>query len=255
VSRTASNEGVAIRVVGAVKSYGRKQVLRSVSLSISHGESLAIIGPNGAGKTTLVEIMMGLQHADEGSILVLGNDMDEHPERVQKRLGVQLQDAALLPRASVREYLRLFAALYDRDLDIPTFARTIDMADRLDKRVGHLSGGERQRLTLGMALIGDPQIVFLDEPTTGLDPIARRKLWAIIGWLREQGRTIVLVTHYMEEVEKLCDRVAVVVDGSIIALGTPSEVVKAVPRPSGFVGDDNLDSVYELLVSSTGIAA
>jgi ABC-2 type transport system ATP-binding protein len=246
----AATTDVVIKVLGASKSYGRKQALKSANLTVRRGEALAIIGPNGAGKTTLVEILIGLRTADEGSIVVLGTDMDENPEAVQRRIGVQLQDSVLVPHASVREYLKLFAALYGARPDIDALARTLNISECLGQHVGKLSGGQRQRLNLGLALIGDPELIFLDEPTTGLDPIARRDLWGVIRTLKQNGRTVILVTHYMEEVENLCDRVAVVANGTILTIGTPAQVADFAGEPGA-----KLDDIYEKLVSTPERAA
>ncbi|MEL6831010.1 MAG: ABC transporter ATP-binding protein [Pseudomonadota bacterium] len=236
----------AIRVVGLNKSYELKTALNSIDLTIKSGETFGIIGPNGAGKTTLVEILNGLRSADSGSVEILGEDMSANPAAVQGKLGVQLQDSRLLGRASSREYLKLFQAMYGVDVDIAGLAEKIGFADSLDKKVSALSGGQLQRLTLALALISDPEIIFLDEPTTGLDPIARRELWSVIAKLQKGGRTIVLVTHYMEEIERLCDRVALVVGGEIKAIGTPAEVASQSMLPGA-----NLDDAYETLVSKT----
>lgn len=246
VRESSTGTDAVIKVLGASKSYGRKQALKSANLVVYRGEALAIIGPNGAGKTTLVEILIGLRDADEGSIVVLGTDMLENPEAVQRRIGVQLQDSVLVPHASVREYLKLFAALYGARPDIDALARSLGITECLNQHVGKLSGGQRQRLNLGLALIGGPELVFLDEPTTGLDPIARRDLWGVIRTLKQDGRTVILVTHYMEEVEHLCDRVAVITNGAILTVGTPAEVAEFAGAPGA-----KLDDIYEKLVSLT----
>lgn len=233
----------AIRVIGLCKSYEGKAALNSVDLTVRRGETLGIIGPNGAGKTTLLEILIGLRQADAGSVQVLGEDIFTNPGAVQHKLGVQLQESRLLGRASPREYLKLFRTMYGVEIDIVELARKIGFLDSIDKKISALSGGQLQRVTLALALISDPEIIFLDEPTTGLDPIARRELWSVIETLQNGGRTVVLVTHYMEEIERLCDRVALVVGGRITSIGTPAEVASQALLPGA-----SLDDAYETLV-------
>lgn len=240
----STNGQSVIEVRGVRKVYGRKVALDSVDLSIRRGEAFAVIGQNGAGKTTLLEILMGLRRPDEGHVTVLGVDLLKDPKVVQGQIGVQLQDSQLLRRASVREYMELFAALYGSTTDIEDIAGRLSLKRYLDLRIGKLSGGQLQRVTLALALVGQPQIIFLDEPTTGLDPIARRELWDVIRTLKADGRTVLLVTHYMEEVEQLCDRLAVIVEGRVVAVGTAAEVADTAKAPGA-----KLDDIYEALVS------
>lgn len=234
---------------GVEKRYGRKVALTCVDLCVRRGETLGIIGPNGAGKTTLVEILMGLRRADSGEVRLLG-EYSPGTRAVRSKIGVQLQDARLVGRATVREYLQLFSVMYGASTDIVALAARLMLEECLNRHVGKLSGGERQRLLLGLALIGDPEVVFLDEPTTGLDPIARREMWAVIRGLQEGGRTVLLITHYMDEIERLCDRVALIVGGRIITIGTPSEVAAFAGMPG-----QHLDEVYEALVVAAGKSA
>ncbi len=236
--------GDAIEARGLAKRYGRKQALTSVDLDVRRGETLGIIGPNGAGKTTLVEILMGLRRADGGEVRLFGKHR-AGSRAVQRKIGVQLQEARLVSRATVREYLKLFSVMYGASTVVVALAERLMLGECLDRQVGKLSGGERQRLLLGLALIGDPELIFLDEPTTGLDPIARRELWAIIRTLQQGGRTLILITHYMDEIERLCDRVAVVVGGRVVITGTPAEVSAFAGMPGA-----HLDDVYEALVAT-----
>lgn len=243
---TLQDKDVVIEVCNVAKSYGPKRALRNANLTVYAGETLAIIGPNGAGKTTLIEIIIGLRRADSGDVRLFGNDRPGSAS-AQRRLGVQLQDGKLIGRASVREYLRLFSTLYDSSSTVEDLADRLNLRPCLDRKVGKLSGGEYQRLQLALALVGNPEIILLDEPTTGLDPIARRDLWSMIRELQQSGRTLLLITHYMDEVEKLCDRVALVVGGEVVATGTSAEMAEFAGMPG-----QNLDDAYANLITAAG---
>jgi ABC-2 type transport system ATP-binding protein len=218
----------AVEVSGLKKTYGATRAVDGVTFEVKPGEVFGLLGPNGAGKTTTVEMIEGLRAPDSGSIRVLGLDPKRDLPSIKQRIGVQLQTTALYPRLTVREVIDLFASFFDGRQPIPTrdLMRTIGLEDKAGTRSKDLSGGQKQRLSVALALVNDPELVFLDEPTTGLDPQARRNLWDVIGGLQKRGKTILLTTHYMEEAEALCDRVAVVDHGQIIALDSPEQLIR-----------------------------
>jgi len=217
----------ALHIDGLKKSYDGTPAVDGLSLTVERGEIFGLIGPNGAGKTTTVECAVGLRAPDAGAIRMLGLDPQAQGRRLRQRIGVQLQDAALPARLTVREAVRLFAALYDEAADPDRLLTTWGLADKRDAAFGDLSGGQQQRLFITLALINNPDLVVLDEISTGLDPDARRATRDLIRTIREQGTTVVLVTHFMDEAEALCDRVAMLVDGRRAALGTPAGLVEA----------------------------
>ncbi len=208
------------------KAYGDVQAVRGVSFTVEQGEVFGMLGPNGAGKTTTVEILEGLRKRDGGEVTVLGLDPDAAGRSIKSRIGVQLQQVALYPRLRVHEVIELFASFYGRSGVADRLIETLGLEERREGLVKDLSGGQQQRLSVALAVVNDPEIVFLDEPTTGMDPAARRNLWEFIEELRKDGRTIFLTTHYMEEAERLADRVAVMDHGKIIALETPRKLVR-----------------------------
>jgi len=221
----------ALRVSDLHKSYGDVKAVNGLSLEVRPGECFGLLGPNGAGKTTTIEICEGLTSADSGDVEVLGRRWASHAHELRQLLGIQLQDTQLSDKLTVAETLRLFRSFYREG---PSEDEAIDMVqlrEKRDARVGVLSGGQKQRLALACALVGRPQLLFLDEPTTGLDPQARRQLWELIREFKRAGRTIVLTTHYMDEAEVLCDRVAIVDHGRIITEGTPLELMASVEMP------------------------
>ncbi|HSW10086.1 MAG TPA: ABC transporter ATP-binding protein [Bacillota bacterium] len=207
------------------KSYGKVKAVDGISFTVQAGEVFGMLGPNGAGKTTTVEIMVGIRNRDSGHVTVLGLDPRTSPQAVKARVGVQLQSTELYPRLTTLEVLRLFGSFYPRPADPEAILDLVGLAEKRQSLVMHLSGGQVQRLALGTALVGDAQVVFLDEPTTGLDPQARLQLWEVIRKFKEMGKTVFLTTHYMEEAERLCDRVAIIDHGRIIALGSPRALV------------------------------
>lgn len=219
--------GPAIRVRGLRKSYGTLHAVTDVSFDVAEGEILGILGPNGSGKTTTVECLQGLRHADSGEISVLGLDPRHDVARLRRRVGSQLQDAALPEKLRVAEALRLFASVGDGRVDLRSLLADWGLADKADAAFGSLSGGQKQRLFIALALVNSPQLVFLDEMTTGLDPEARREAWRLIERLRQLGTTVVLVTHFLDEAERLCDRLVVIQAGRVVATGTPPELVAA----------------------------
>jgi ABC-2 type transport system ATP-binding protein len=213
-----------IEVTNLQKRYGPRVAVRDVSFTVRAGEIFGILGPNGAGKTTTVECVSGLRRPDGGRIRVLGLDPRHDRERLRRRVGVQLQDSQLPEKLTVREALALYRAFYPQPADADRLVAELGLVDVRDTRFGKLSGGQRQRLSIALALVGNPRIAVLDELTTGLDPQARRDTWALISGIRDRGVTVVLVTHFMEEAERLCDRVAVIDAGALIATGSPADL-------------------------------
>ncbi len=218
----------AIRVRGLVKRYGELVALNGLDLEVKEGEVYALLGPNGAGKTTLVEILECLRPFDSGEAWVLGYRVGEPGacRRIKERIGVLPQDFSAIDRLTVRENLRLFASLYDESLDIDELISLLGLEDKADKQFHTLSGGLKRRVGVAVALVNNPELLFLDEPTTGLDPKARREVWEVVEKLREMGKTVLLTTHYMEEAERLADRIGIIVKGRIIAEGTPRELIE-----------------------------
>jgi ABC-2 type transport system ATP-binding protein len=215
----------AIVVHELTKSYGTVEALRGVSFDVAEGEVFGLLGPNGAGKTTAVEILEGYRNRDGGDAVVLGVDPGESPRALRERIGVVLQQSELSPLLTVRETHQLFAGYYRRPRDVDEVIDLVGLGEKRDARVKTLSGGQKRRLDLGVALIGDPDLVFLDEPTTGFDPAARRAAWDMIRALRSLGTTILLTTHYLDEAQQLADRVAVLRAGVIVRQGTPAELI------------------------------
>jgi ABC-2 type transport system ATP-binding protein len=207
------------------KSYDGVEALRGVSFDVGAGEVFGLLGPNGAGKTTTVEILEGYRRRDSGEVSVLGHDPASSPRELRERIGVVLQHSELPPLLTVREVHRLFAGYYSRPREVDDVIELVGLAEKRDARVKTLSGGQKRRLDLGVALVGDPDLVFLDEPTTGFDPAARRSAWELIRSLRSLGKTILLTTHYLDEAQQLADRVAVIRAGTIVRLGTPAELI------------------------------
>jgi ABC-2 type transport system ATP-binding protein len=217
----------AISVRDLRKSYGAVEALRGVSFDVAEGEVFGLLGPNGAGKTTTVEILEGYRQRDGGDVSVLGHDPGDAPRALRERIGVVLQHSELTPLLTVRETHRLFAGYYERARDVDEVIELVGLAEKSNARVKTLSGGQKRRLDLGVALVGDPDLVFLDEPTTGFDPAARRSAWDLIRALRSLGKTILLTTHYLDEAQRLADRVAVITAGEIVKLGTPADLIGA----------------------------
>jgi ABC-2 type transport system ATP-binding protein len=215
----------AIVVHDLRKSYDGVEALRGVSFEVAQGEVFGLLGPNGAGKTTTVEILEGYRDRDGGDASVLGHDPGSAPRELRERIGVVLQHSELHPLLSVREAHRLFAGYYERPRDVDEVIGLVGLEEKADARVKTLSGGQKRRLDLGVALVGNPELLFLDEPTTGFDPTARRSAWELVRSLRSLGTTILLTTHYLDEAHQLADRVAVIAEGRIVALGTPGELI------------------------------
>jgi len=214
----------SVHVRGLTKSYGTFNAVKGVDFEIFPGEVFGLLGPNGAGKTTTVEILEGLRPRNGGEVSVLGFDPGQDSKRVKDRIGVCLQATNLPERISVREAMRLFASLYSRTVDADALLKRLMLWEKRDAWYGTLSGGQKQRVALALALVNDPQMLFLDEPSAGLDPQARLEIHSLVQELRREQRTILLTTHYIEEAEKLCDRVAIIDEGRIVAMGTPEEI-------------------------------
>ena len=214
----------AISVRGLRKSYDGVEAVRGIDFEVAEGEVFGLLGPNGAGKTTTVEILEGYRQRDAGDVRVLGFDPGRAERAFRERIGVVLQHSELWAGLTVREIHRIFAGYYERPRDVDEVVRLVGLGEKADARVKTLSGGQKRRLDLGIALVGDPDLVFLDEPTTGFDPAARRNAWELVRSLRELGKTVLLTTHYLDEAQQLADRVAVLRAGEIIRIGRPSEL-------------------------------
>jgi ABC-2 type transport system ATP-binding protein len=214
----------AIAVSDLRKSYGDHEALRGVSFEIAEGEVFGLLGPNGAGKTTTVEILEGYRRRDGGTVEVLGTDPEHGGPAWREHLGIVLQSSSLYPNLTVSESLSVFGGYYASPRSVDEVVELVGLAEKRDARVKTLSGGQQRRLDLGLALVGDPELIFLDEPTTGFDPAARRAAWQTIRDLRSLGKTILLTTHYLDEAEQLSDRVAVLREGQIVTIGSPSEL-------------------------------
>jgi ABC-2 type transport system ATP-binding protein len=218
---------VVIKVENLVKVYGPIRAVDGISFEVNKGEVFGMLGPNGAGKTTTVEIIEGLRVQDSGTVTVLGLDSQKATKEIKQRIGAQLQTPSLMPSLTVEELLDVFAGFYDKSLPTEELLEIVSLTESRRVLVKNLSGGQLQRLSVAMALVNDPEIAFLDEPTTGLDPQVRRSMWQVIEDMKAKGKTIFMTTHYMEEAERLCDRIAIVDHGKIIALDTPRGLINS----------------------------
>ena len=250
------NSAPALRVRGLRKAYDDVIAVDGLDLQVQTGECFGLLGPNGAGKTTTIEICEGLLAADSGSVEVLGRRWESDARDLRELLGIQLQDTQLSEKLTVDETLTLFQSFYREARDVEEVINQVELEEKRNSRVGALSGGQKQRLAVACALVGNPQLLFLDEPTTGLDPVARRQLWDLISKFQAEGKTIVLTTHYMEEAERLCDRVAIVDHGHVIALGTPRDLIDSVdvsrlPPPEPRTTSATLEDVFVSLTGRT----
>ncbi|MDR6553042.1 ABC transporter ATP-binding protein [Paenibacillus qinlingensis] len=223
---------IVIEADGLIKNYGTFQAVRGVNFQVFQGEVFGLLGPNGAGKTTTMEMIEGLRKPDGGRAIVAGFDTQKDLNKVKEVIGVQLQSTSLFELLTVEEIMRMYASFYPSSVPIKPLLEDMTLTDKKNGRVKHLSGGQKQRLAIGLALLNDPKVIFLDEPTTGLDPTARRTLWEIILKLKERGKTIVLSTHYMEEAHVLCDRICLMDQGKVVALDTPRNLVSSLQSDS-----------------------
>ena len=236
----------ALSCAGLVKRYGDVLAVDGLYLEVRRGECFGLLGPNGAGKTTTIEILEGLLAPDAGRVRVLGRAWGENDDALRARLGIHLQESQMDEKLSVLETLRLFRSFYPRGRPVDDVIALLELDGKRGSWVGKLSGGQRQRLAVGCALVGDPELLFLDEPTTGLDPQSRRQLWALLQRYRAEGGTILLTTHYMDEAHVLCDRVAIVDQGRIVTEGSPDELILSIGAPHivdvAFAGNDGAES-------------
>jgi ABC-2 type transport system ATP-binding protein len=214
-----------ISVEGLVKNYGSFEAVKGISFNVYEGEIFGLLGPNGAGKSTTLEIIETLRDKTSGKILVSGFDIDKDPNEIKKIIGVQLQTSGFYPGLNLIELIRLFSGLYNKEVDAMELLDRVNLRDKAKAKVKELSGGQKQRFSIATTLINDPKIIFLDEPTTGLDPQARRNLWDLVRHIQERGTTVIITTHYMDEAEYLCDRVAIIDSGRIVALDTPDQLI------------------------------
>ena len=214
-----------IRVADLKKHYGDVKAVDGVTFEVERGEVFGMLGPNGAGKTTTIEVLEGLRPPDSGTVEVLGLDVRRHPQSIKERIGVQLQSVSLYPRLTVTELLDLFGSFFSHRVPTKQLIDAVDLGERAKAWSMNLSGGQQQRLSIALALVNDPELVFLDEPTTGLDPQARRSLWDLIRGLQERGKSVMLTTHYMDEATELCSRVAIMDHGHILEMGGVSELI------------------------------
>jgi ABC-2 type transport system ATP-binding protein len=218
----------ALLLRGLRKTYADVVAVDGLDLEVARAECFGLLGPNGAGKTTTIEICEGLTSPDSGTVELLGLNWSAHAGQLRHRIGIQLQETQFPDKLTVEETLKLFRSFFHRGISLEESIRTAQLEEKRKSRVGGLSGGQKQRLAMACALVGDPELLFLDEPTTGLDPQARRHLWDLVDELKRAGRTIILTTHYMDEAERLCDRVAIMDHGKIIALGTPQQLIASI---------------------------
>jgi ABC-2 type transport system ATP-binding protein len=266
-------DNLAISCKGLRKLYPDVKAVDGLDLDVARGECFGLLGPNGAGKTTTIEILEGLNTPDAGEVRVLGLSWKDSERDIRERIGVSLQETQLSEKITVYETLRLFRSFYRRGRDPEELLTGLSLEEKRNSRVGKLSGGQKQRLAVACALVGEPEILFLDEPTTGLDPQSRLQLWEIVTGYRQRGGTILLTTHYMEEAERLCDRIAIIDHGQRIALGTPKELIATLEAPhiielttepaleesdfktiSGFHGATRRDKGWQLRVDSLATA-
>jgi ABC-2 type transport system ATP-binding protein len=235
---------LAVKCDGLEKRYGDVVAVDGLSLHVRRGECFGLLGPNGAGKTTTIEILEGLIAADAGDVEVLGLKWNTDERELRERLGIHLQETQLSEKLTVEEMLRLFRSFYPRGRTAGQLLQLVELESKRHSRVGALSGGQKQRLSLACALAGDPDLLFLDEPTTGLDPQSRRQLWDVLGRFRTSGGTILLTTHYMDEAQTLCDRVAIVDHGRLIALDSPQALIASLAAPKVVVHQGTLEDVF-----------
>ncbi len=243
-----------VEVKGLTKNYGNFSALAEISFDIIEGEIFGLLGPNGAGKTTTVEIIEGLRKADSGSVYVSGFNAFKQTEKIKEIIGVQLQSTSMYDRIRVEEAIELFGGYYKNCIPAKRILKLISLEEKRNSFYFTLSGGQKQRLAIGLALVNDPEILFLDEPTTGLDPQARRNVWDIIQNLKKEGKTIILTTHYMEEAERLCNRVGIIDQGKIIAMDTPDNLISDAGLDSSVEFNTSKKEFNEVIGKLTGVS-
>ena len=244
---------IIISVKNLRKNYGIFEAVKDISFDVLEGEIFGLLGPNGAGKSTTLEIMETLRQKTSGEVIVDGMNLDQEPSNIKKIIGVQLQTSGFYPGLNLLELIELFSGLYNQEVDAMELLQLVNLTEKAKSKYKQLSGGQKQRFSIATTLINQPKIVFLDEPTTGLDPQARRNLWDLIKSIREKGTTVIITTHYMDEAEQLCDRIAIMDEGKIIALASPDKMIDDLVR-SGFekpkpIKSANLEDVF---ISLTG---
>lgn len=237
-----------ISVNDLVKNYGSFKAVKGISFDVYEGEIFGLLGPNGAGKSTTLEIMETLREKTSGEVMICGFNLDKDPDSIKKLIGVQLQTSGYYPGLKLVELIELFGGLYNRDVDAMELLKIVNLTDKAKNKYKEMSGGQKQRFSIATTLINKPKIIFLDEPTTGLDPQARRNLWELIKNIRSQGTTVIITTHYMDEAEQLCDRIAIMDEGKIISLDSPDKMIDDLVS-SGFerpkqVKAANLEDVF-----------
>ena len=244
---------VMVEVRGLKKRYGDKMAVDGVSFKVKKGEIFGILGPNGAGKTTTLEMMETLRPIDEGTVLIDGIDAAKNPDKIKYLIGVQPQTPAFQDKTKLTEVIEMFAAAYGEKVDVMSFLRDVDLEEKAGSYVESLSGGQKQRLSITTALVHGPKVFFLDEPTTGLDPQARRHLWELIEQVRKKGISVIMTTHYMDEAEMLCDRIAVMDNGKIVAIDTPKNLVKQLLE-RGFKKEQHVEqaNLEDVFIDLTG---
>jgi ABC-2 type transport system ATP-binding protein len=237
-----------ISVKNLVKKYGNYEAVKGISFDVMEGEIFGLLGPNGAGKSSTLEIIETLREKTSGQVMVAGMDLDKEPANIKKVIGVQLQTSGFYPSLTLSELINLFGGLYNQPVQPLELLQLVNLADKAKSKFKELSGGQKQRFSIATTLINKPKVIFLDEPTTGLDPQARRSLWELIKDIRKQGATVIITTHYMDEAEQLCDRIAIIDEGRIIEIGTPDAMIddlvaKGFERPKQ-VKSANLEDVF-----------
>ena len=244
---------IIISVKNLRKNYGAFEAVKDISFDVLEGEIFGLLGPNGAGKSTTLEIMETLRSKTSGEVMVAGMNLDNEPNHIKKIIGVQLQTSGFYPGLNLLELIELFSGLYNQEVDAMELLQLVNLTEKAKSKYKQLSGGQKQRFSIATTLINQPKIVFLDEPTTGLDPQARRNLWDLIKAIRKKGTTVIITTHYMDEAEQLCDRIAIMDEGKIIALASPDKMIDDLVA-SGFekpkaIKSANLEDVF---ISLTG---
>jgi ABC-2 type transport system ATP-binding protein len=251
---TTHPTGTAVRCTGLVKRYADVVAVNGLDLDVATGECFGLLGPNGAGKTTTIEILEGLKDPDAGTVEILGTTWEKDGKQLRQRLGISLQETQLGEKLTINETLRLFASFYKNPRNPDEVIDLLALDEKRDARVGKLSGGQKQRLAVACALVGNPDLLFLDEPTTGLDPQSRLQLWEQVTEFRHRGGTVVLTTHYMEEAERLCDRIAIIDHGKVIALGSPQDLIQQLHAANVIEVASEPEMTEQILMTLPGVS-